>query len=186
MVIRLGRLGCPWKQLLRAADNHVGLFGASECLEAPNLFVRPRAFSILSLYVVGVWDRQVGDRPMCYFFFYLLSPRFHPWRAGLLSCGSLHIGDESRGSAPPTDSFRGSPWGRGFSDNPIHVSYCMLGGQAYAICSLPWAQYRRRKVQVSLTSVEEHLMVMMRHAPATATLEEETGSLDELESMWTW
>lgn len=41
----------------------------------------------------------------------LLSPflPFPPRRAGLHSCGSLHIGDESRGSAPPTDSFRGFP-----------------------------------------------------------------------------
>jgi hypothetical protein len=43
-----------------------------------------------------------------FFFFYLHPSPLPPCRAELLSCGSLHIGDETRASAPPTDSFSSS------------------------------------------------------------------------------
>jgi hypothetical protein len=61
------------------------------------------------------------------------SPLFLPRWAGPLSCGSLHIGDESRGSAPPTDSFRGSYQG-GSPTARLQVPLACLSGYHAVEC----------------------------------------------------
>lgn len=150
-----------WQQPVHVSDNHVvGSFGASECLEAPNLFLVPCVVRAL----VSVCCGRMRQPRVTMCFFYLLAPQ----RAGHLSCGSLHIGDESRGSAPPTAS------GGSQSERGIHQQR-----DSYNLPQLRWptfAQCRRRKVQVTFFCGGT---VKMRHAPAASSLKEETGSLDK-------